>query len=231
METATARRAVRSFVLREGRITPGQQRAIERLWPRFGVDWQPGEAPLDLHALFGNHRPVSLEIGFGNGETLLGLAQAAPEGNFLGVEVHRPGIGRLLRALEEREIPNVRVLRQDALELLRTGLAEATLAAVYLLFPDPWPKQRHHKRRLVTTELVGLLARVLQPDGLFHAASDWPDYADQMLAALGRAGPWFENLAGAGQFFPRPAWRPRTRFEQRGERLGQPARDLAFRRR
>lgn len=211
-------------------MTPSQACAIDRFWPRFGVDWQPG-APLDLPNLFGNPHPVALEIGFGNGETLLTLAQRRPEWNFLGVEVHRPGIGRLLRALEQQSIGNVRVLRGDAVELLRDGLEDASLTAVYLLFPDPWPKRRHHKRRILTGELVIHLARVLQPDGLFHAASDWPDYADQMLAELERASGWFENLAGAGGFIPRPSWRPPTRFEQRGERLGQPVRDLQFRRR
>lgn len=224
------RRTVRSYVLREGRLTPGQTQALERLWPRFGVDWQPG-TPLDLPSLFGKDRPVSLEIGFGSGETLLALAEGNPACGFLGVEVHRPGIGRLLRALEAQELSNVRVLRQDAVALLHDGLAEASLAAVYLLFPDPWPKQRHHKRRILTAALVAELARVLQPGGLFHAASDWPDYAEQMLAELERASPWFENLAGSGQFTPRPSWRPPTRFEQRGERLGHPVRDLSFRRR
>ncbi len=221
---------MRSYVLREGRLTPGQARALERLWPRFGVDWHPGTR-LDLPQLFGNPHPVSLEIGFGNGETLLTLAEANPEGNLLGVEVHRPGIGRLFRELELRGIPNVRVLRQDAVELLRDGLAEASLAAVYLLFPDPWPKQRHHKRRILNAELVAQLARVLQPGGLFHAASDWPDYAEQVLVELEGASHWFENLAGPGRFTPRPSWRPSTRFEQRGERLGHPVRDLQFHRR
>ncbi len=221
-------RTVRSYVLREGRFTRGQQQAFERLWPRYGVEWRP-EARLDPVALFGNHRPVAMEIGFGAGETLVELASTAPERNFLGVEVHRPGIGRLLLELERRALDNVRVMRQDAVEILRHGLIPRCLTAVYLLFPDPWPKKRHHKRRIFNAEFVALLDRVLHPGGLFHAATDWPEYADQMLAHLeGHGG--FENLAGPGRFCARPPWRPLTRFERRGQRLGHSVADLAFRR-
>lgn len=229
-ETPAHFRTVRSYVVRNGRLTAGQERAIERLWPQFGVDRRFG-TPLDLEQVFGNRRPVSLEIGFGNGETLLGLAGARPEENFLGVEVHRPGIGRLLQDLEERAITNLRVLREDAVDLLSTGLPPASLAAVYLLFPDPWPKQRHHKRRILQAGFVESLAQVLRPSGLFLAATDWSDYAGQMLAELEAAADQLENLAGPGQFAPRPAWRPLTRFEQRGLRLGHSVWDLSFRRR
>jgi len=230
-ETAAApRRPVRSFVLREGRLTAGQARAFENLWPHFGVDRQP-DAVLDLPALFGNDRPVVLEIGFGNGESLAAMAAAAPERNFLGVEVHRPGIGHLLLQIERLGLTNVRLLREDAAVLLERGLAAASLAGVNLFFPDPWPKQRHHKRRIVQPTFVARLGRVIAPGGLFHAATDWLPYAEQMLAVLDAADALFENTAGRGRFATGPADRPRTKFECRGERLGHEVRDLIYRRR
>jgi len=229
-ETATApRRPVRSFVLRAGRLTAGQARAFEELWPRFGVDRQP-DAMLDLPALFGNDRPVVLEIGFGNGESLAAMAAAAPERNFLGVEVHRPGIGHLLLQIERRGLTNLRVLREDAVTLLDRALAPASLAGVSLFFPDPWPKKRHHKRRIIQPGFVGRLARVIASGGLFHAATDWQPYAEQMLAVLDAADTLFENTAGRGRFAPGPADRPPTKFERRGERLGHEVRDLIYRR-
>lgn len=222
-------RPVRSFVLREGRLTRAQERAFNELWPRFGVDWQPG-AMLDLPALFGDDRPVHLEIGFGNGETLAELAARHPGRGFLGIEVHRPGVGHLLLALEKRGLTNVRVLRHDAVEVLAQGLPPASLEAVYLFFPDPWPKTRHHKRRILNPELVALLTRVIRPGGLFHAATDWEDYARQMMTVLSEAA-GFVNTAGSGAFSPRPEDRPLTRFERRGRGLGHGVWDLLFRRR
>lgn len=223
-------RPIRSFVLRQGRITPAQVRAFGELWPRFGVDWSPGEM-LDLPALFGNSNPVYLEIGFGNGETLAELAWRHPDRNYLGIEVHRPGVGHLLLEIERRGLTNLRVCRHDAVEILEQGLARASLAGVYLFFPDPWPKQRHHKRRILNPELVHLLARVIQPGGLFHAATDWEHYAEQMLGLLTAAGDLFDNTARPGAFSPRPDTRPLTRFERRGTRLGHQVRDLLFHRR
>lgn len=224
------RRPIRSFVLREGRLTAAQERAFRDLWPRYGVDWSPG-ATLDLAHLFGNDRPVTLEIGFGNGESLAAMAQADPARNWLGIEVHRPGVGHLLLEIERLGLTNLRLVRHDAVEVLARGIAPGALEAVQLFFPDPWPKRRHHKRRILSPERVDLLARVIHPSGLFHAATDWEPYAEQMLATLEAAGEDFENLAGPGRFAPRPASRPLTRFEQRGERLGHRVRDLLFRRR
>jgi tRNA (guanine-N7-)-methyltransferase len=221
-------RPIRSYVLRQGRLTDGQRRAWERLWPRFGVNWTAGTA-LAPAALFGNSRPVRLEIGFGNGETLAALAAAHPERNFLGVEVHGPGVGRLLLTLEQAGLDNVRILRADAAELLRQALPAASLEAVYLLFPDPWPKTRHHKRRIVQPAFLADLVRVLQPGGWLHLATDWQDYASEMLAQLA-AVPELVNQAGPGRFAPRPDWRPPTRFERRGQRLGHGVWDLLFRR-
>jgi tRNA (guanine-N7-)-methyltransferase len=221
-------RPIRSYVLREGRLTAGQDRAFTALWPRWGVEYTG--ASLDLSALFGNDRPVWLEIGFGNGDSLAALAERNPDRNYLGIEVHRPGVGHLLLRLEARALGNVRVLRHDAVEVLSHSLAPASLAGAFLFFPDPWHKRRHHKRRILQPSFVELLARAIRPGGLFHAATDWEDYAQQMLAVL-EASPAFENVAGPGAFSPRPEERPLTRFEERGQRLGHGVWDLLFRRR
>jgi tRNA (guanine-N7-)-methyltransferase len=224
------RRPIRSFVLREGRLTAGQERAFAELWPRWGCDWRPGER-LHLPALFGNARPVVLEIGFGNGESLAQMAAAELGRNFLGLEVHRPGVGHLLLEIERLALTNLRVLRQDAIALLRDGLAPASLAAVHLYFPDPWPKKRHHKRRILQPSFVALVARVLASGGLFHVATDWEPYAEHMLTVLDAADDLFVNSAGRGHYAPRPASRPMTKFERRGERLGHRVRDLIYVRR
>ncbi|MCF7993873.1 MAG: tRNA (guanosine(46)-N7)-methyltransferase TrmB [Chromatiaceae bacterium] len=230
-------RPIRSFVLREGRLTAGQERAFRELWPRFGVDWQPGET-LDPQALFAadppdlsQPRPITLEIGFGNGESLASMAAAAPERDFIGLDVHRPGVGHLLLLLEQQGLTNVRVLRADATALLQSGLPAASLDRVQLFFPDPWPKKRHHKRRIVQPSFVAAVARVLQPGGIFHLATDWTPYADWMLTMIDDANTLFENCTGPGQFSPRPAQRPLTKFERRGQRLGHQVHDLIFRRR
>ncbi len=218
-------RPIRSFVRREGRLTAAQARALETLWPRFGVDWQPHTA-LDPQRLFAADKPLYLEIGFGNGEQLIHLAQSNPEQHYLGLEVHRPGVGQLLLALEREQLHNVRVLCADAMLVLEQGLPAQSLAGVYLLFPDPWSKKRHHKRRIVQPPLVQHLARCVQPGGFVHLATDWEPYAAQMLAVFEAAAPLFVNQAGAGQFSPRPPERILTRFERRGERLGHQVHDL-----
>jgi tRNA (guanine-N7-)-methyltransferase len=229
-----APRPIRSFVLREGRLTAGQERAFRELWPRFGVDWQPGET-LDPAALFpATHpsaRPITLEIGFGNGESLAAMAAAAPTRNFMGLEVHRPGVGHLLLSLEQQGLTNVRVLRADATALLETALPSASLDTIQLFFPDPWPKKRHHKRRIVQPHFVAAVARALRPGGCFHLATDWTPYADWMLSMLEDAADLFENYAGPREFSARPEYRPLTKFERRGERLGHQVRDLIYRRR
>lgn len=222
------RRPIRSYVLREGRLTPGQERAFQRLWPRYGVPFLG--RPLDLGALFGNRRPVCLEIGFGNGEALARMASENPAHNYLGVEVHRPGVGRLLLRIEALGLANVRLLRHDAVELLRDGIADAALDSACLFFPDPWHKRRHHKRRIMNSAFAAELARVIQPGGVFHAATDWEDYARQMLRVL-EAEPGFENCAGAGHFSPGPGQRPRAARNGCGEALGHGVWDLRFRRR
>jgi len=221
-------RAIRSFVTRNGRITPAQERALAVLWPRYGVDFGP--EPLDARALFGREAPRTVEIGFGNGDNLLALAAAHPGRDFLGVEVHRPGVGRLLLGLEERRLANVRVICHDAVEVFERQVAPQSVHEILVLFPDPWPKKRHHKRRLVQEAFVKLATQRLGSAGELRVATDWQPYALQMLEILS-AAPALENLAADGGFVPRPAEREPTRFERRGERLGHEVWDLAFRRR
>ncbi len=218
-------RPIRSFVRREGRMTAAQRRALQELWPRFGLD--SGGVPLDLAACFGHVAPVILEIGFGNGESLLAMAAAQPQTNFIGVEVHRPGVGQLLMLLAERGIGNVRLVCDDAKEFLARQVPDASLHGLQLFFPDPWPKARHHKRRLVQPDFVQLVRRKLRVGGRLHMATDWQHYAEHMLAVMTQA-PGYRNEAGAGQYAARPGHRPLTKFERRGQRLGHGVWDLVF---
>jgi tRNA (guanine-N7-)-methyltransferase len=220
-------RPVRSFVLRAGRLTEGQKRALDELWPLYGID--EGENQLDLEILFGNDHPVIMEIGFGNGDATWQMALAHPEENYLGVDVHRPGVGHLLLKLEENGIGNVRIACEDAVELLRQRIPRDSLAGVRIYFPDPWPKKRHHKRRIIQAPFVGLLAEKIQPAGILHLATDWEQYAEHMLEVMHNSRD-FENLAPDGKVYPKPEWRPATKYEKRGERLGHGVFDLVFRR-
>jgi tRNA (guanine-N7-)-methyltransferase len=221
-------RPIRSFVMRTGRMTTGQARALEDLWPRFGVEYSP--APLDLDALFGRRAPRTLEIGFGNGEHLASLATAHPERDYFGVEVHRPGVGHLLMLAATNNLANVRASTHDAVEVLRDQIALAALDEVLVLFPDPWHKKRHHKRRLIQPPFVELIASRLAPGGVLRLATDWQEYAQQMLEVM-RGNPQFTNLSPGGDWMPRPDERAPTRFEKRGARLGHGVWDLAFGRR
>ena len=207
-------------------MTEGQRRAFERLWPRYGLDHAPSTR-FDHSSIFGNGRPIRLEIGFGNGDVLAAMAAAHPECNYLGIEVYRPGVGQLLLKLERERLENVRLLRCDAVEVLGRVLPQGYLEGVYLLFPDPWPKKRHHKRRIVQPEFLAHLARVIRTGGFLHMATDWKDYARHMLDLL-QAAPEFRNCSTDGTFVPRPLDRPLTRFERRGQRLGQDVWDLLF---
>lgn len=217
-------RRIRSFVRRFGRITPAQQRVLETDWPRYGLDFTA--APVDLDRVFGRRAPRALEIGFGNGEQLLASAVAEPDRDHLGIEVHRPGIGHLLLGAARAGVGNLRVIEHDAVEVLETMIGDATLDEIRVLFPDPWPKARHHKRRLVTAGFVALLAAKLAPGGRLHLATDWAPYAEEMLAAVD-ACPSLRNLAGPGHYAPRPAWRVASRFERRGLGLGHAVFDIA----
>ncbi len=221
------RRAIRSFVVRAGRMTTAQQRAWRDLWPQWGI--VDADAPVDFSTTFGRTAPVTLEIGFGNGESLIALAMAHPERNFVGLEVHPPGVGHLLLRCETECATNVRVVCHDAVEVLQQRVADGTVDEILLYFPDPWPKKRHHKRRIVQPAFVDLVARKLAPGGVFRMATDWEPYAQHMLETAGGC-PALRNESPAGGFVARPDSRPVTRFERRGQRLGHGVWDLAFRR-
>jgi tRNA (guanine-N7-)-methyltransferase len=219
-------RSIRSFVVRAGRMTQAQQRAWIELWPTWGLE--PGDAAIDFGATYGRVAPVTLEIGFGNGESLVALAASHPERNFFGLEVHPPGVGHALLSCEAGGLTNVRVLCQDAVEVLERRVADESLDEVLLYFPDPWPKKRHHKRRIVQPPFVELVARRLRPGGVLRMATDWQPYAEHMLATLSGC-PQLRNESATGDYVERPASRPVTRFERRGQRLGHGVWDLAFR--
>ena len=214
---------IRSYVLRQGRFSRGQQRAYEELLPRFGVAYD--RKPLDLQALFGRPGRVVAEVGSGMGETTARIAAENPDIDYLAIEVHAPGVGSLLRQVEERALANVRVVRHDAVEVLRDMVPEASLAGIHVFFPDPWPKKRHHKRRLVQPEFAALARDRLQPGGYLHVATDWQEYAEHVLAVLS-ATPGLANTAP--DFAPRPATRPETKFERRGLKLGHGVWDVIF---
>ena len=224
----TAGRAghIRSFVRRQGRLSNAQQRHHEQMMGAIGVPYVA--RMLDLDAVFGRRAPKVLEIGFGMGETSAEIAARHPENDYLGVEVHTPGVGSLCKRVAENGLANVRIVQHDAVEVVRDMIAPGSLAGVHVFFPDPWPKKRHHKRRLLQPPFVALLASRLQPGGYIHCATDWEDYAQQMLVVLA-AEPLLEN--SAGDFAARPSGRPQTRFEARGLSLGHAVRELVFRRR
>jgi tRNA (guanine-N7-)-methyltransferase len=218
-------RTVKSYVLRAGRMGTGQMRAFDLYGPRYRVPYQP--ARLDAPALFGRAAPLILEIGFGMGDATAKIAQVRPGDNFLCCEVHEPGVGALLKRCGEEAIDNIRIVQHDAVEVLDHMLGEDSLDGVHIFFPDPWHKSRHHKRRLIQGPFVNRLARHLKPGGYLHLATDWEPYAEQMMQVLS-AEPLLRNTAGAGQFAPKPDYRPLTKFENRGLKLGHGVWDLVF---
>jgi tRNA (guanine-N7-)-methyltransferase len=218
-------RQVKSYVRREGRLTAGQQRALELLWPRFGIDF--GDQLLDLDKLFGRRADKILEIGFGNGDSLWQMASANPDRDYLGIEVHRPGVGHLLHRVEQSGISNVRVMCHDAVEILQQQIADHSLDRVQLFFPDPWHKKKHHKRRILQPAFADLVAKKLTSGGIFHLATDWEHYAQHMLQVL-NGHPRFVNLSASDDYVERPEERPLTKFEQRGHRLGHGVWDLLY---
>lgn len=217
MELPARERRIRSFVLRQGRFTPAQQRAFDQHWARYGLEHSG--SPRDFAALFGRVAPLVLEIGFGNGEQMLHSAQAEPARDFIGVEVHRPGVGRLMNALADAGVGNVRLYNHDAVEVLRDDIAPGALAETRVYFPDPWHKKRHNKRRLVQPEFLALLASRTAVGGRLHLATDWADYAEHMQAVLDAAPAWRKDPHHASPD-ARPPWRTQTHFERRGLRLG-----------
>lgn len=221
------RRDVRSFVLRTGRVTASQNKALEQYWPRYGL--QVVDGALDFERLLGNSRPVVLEIGYGMGDSLLQMAQQEADKNFIGVEVHPPGVGRLINEAARLGLTNLRTYCADALDVLSLCIPDASLERVQLYFPDPWHKKRHHKRRIVQADFARCVASKLRPGGVFHLCTDWVPYAEHMSAVL-RQIPTLENQSTDGDYVVRPAWRPETKFERRGLRLGHEVRDLVYRR-
>ncbi len=222
-DACTAGRAghIRSFVLRQGRVSNAQRRYHDEMMAKVGIPYAP--APLDLDAVCGRRAPRILEIGFGMGETSAAIAEAHPQTDYIGVEVHTPGVGSLCKLIAEKGLANQRIIQHDAVEVLRDMIPERSLDGVHIFFPDPWPKARHHKRRLIQPPLVALLASRLKPGGYIHCATDWENYAEQMLEVLSAV---FCSDGSA----PRPDYRPLTKFEQRGLRLGHGVWDLVFRR-
>lgn len=226
-EQITTRRGVRSFVIRQGRMTDGQKKAYERLWPTYGLTREQGV--IDPRIVFGREAWLNLEIGFGMGRSLVEMAEAAPEQDFIGVEVHLPGVGALLKEVDERGLENVRVYSIDANDVIDLCLPDASLDRVMVFFPDPWPKKKHHKRRLIQHEFVQRLRHKLRVGGILHLATDWENYAEHMLEVMdGSEG--FVNSQEQGGYAPRPEHRPVTKFEKRGENLGHGVWDLLYRR-
>ena len=221
----TLHRPIRSFVLRQGRVSNAQQRAHDNLLPQFGIPYAPQFIALDR--TFGRTAPKVLEIGFGMGETTATIAAQHPENDYLGIEVHTPGVGSLLKAIAERNLANVRIIQHDAVEVLRNMIAADTFDAVHVFFPDPWPKKRHHKRRLLQAEFVALLVTRMKPGAYLHVATDWQEYAEHILDVL-RREPRLANIAD--DYPPRPDYRPQTKFETRGLKLGHGVWDIIFRR-
>ncbi|RYU69093.1 tRNA (guanosine(46)-N7)-methyltransferase TrmB [Aliivibrio finisterrensis] len=220
-------RKIRSFVRREGRLTKGQEGAITECWSNMGIDFV--EQMLDWNEVFGNNNPVVLEIGFGMGASLVEMAKKAPELNFLGIEVHRPGVGACLAAAKEAGVTNLRVMCHDAVEVFESMIPDSSVHTLQLFFPDPWHKARHHKRRIVKAEFAEMIRPKLNSDGIFHMATDWENYAEHMIEVMNVA-PGYENIATDGDFIPRPDERPLTKFEARGHRLGHGVWDIKFRR-
>ena len=220
-------RQIRSFVKREGRLTAGQTRALNQLWPSYGC--QVADGMQSLSTVFARSAETVLEIGFGNGSSLLAMAKQQPELNFIGVEVHRSGVGALLMGMEADEVDNIRIYQEDALEVLKGCIPDQSLSRIQLYFPDPWHKKKHHKRRIVRPDFITLIYNKLKPEGIFHLATDWQDYADYMLQTMDNAS-GFTNLAGVGNVSSKPNYRPTTKFEQRGQKLGHQVSDLLYQR-
>lgn len=218
-------RKVRSFVKREGRLTNGQARALELFWQDMGLEHANGM--IDSQALFGNDNPVVLEIGFGMGKSLVEMAKQSPELNYIGIEVHRPGVGACIALAQEQGVKNLKVYEHDAIEILADCIPDGSLTTVQLFFPDPWHKKKHHKRRIVKPEFVETIRQKLKIGGVFHMATDWENYAECMLEDM-QTAPGFKNLSETNDYIPRPDSRPLTKFEQRGQRLEHGVWDLQF---
>ena len=220
-------RSIRTFVMRAGRMTPAQQKALEQQWPLYGLELADGM--IDYAGLFERDAPTVLEIGFGMGDSLLAMAQAAPELNYIGIEVHKPGVGRLLNNIAKAGLTNLKVYNDDALLVLKECIPDGSLDGIQLFFPDPWHKKKHHKRRMVQPEIAQTFRAKLKLGGCFHMATDWQNYAEHMMEVMS-AAEGYRNAAGEGQYSPQPESRPDTKFQRRGEKLGHGVWDLVFER-
>jgi len=218
-------RTIKSFVKREGRLTKSQLNALDKLWPKFGIDYS--EQQLDLERIFDRTSEKILEIGFGNGDSLWQMANASPEKDFIGIEVHRPGVGHLLHLVETSDNTNLRIISYDAIDVLINQIKNNSLDRIQLFFPDPWHKKKHHKRRIVQDEFANLVAKKLKPGGIFHLATDWENYSEYMQEVLNRNDN-FENLSEDNTFVPKPIERPTTKFETRGKKLGHGVWDMLY---
>ncbi|KXW56013.1 tRNA (guanosine(46)-N7)-methyltransferase TrmB [Ferrovum sp. PN-J185] len=225
MNTMTIGQHIRSYVLRQGRLSTGQQRAIDELFPQWGIQFTQDKGLLSLHEVFNREAPTILEIGFGMGEPTINIAKTFPEKNFIAVDVHGPGIGNILKLIDQENLTNVRIIRHDAVEVLQFLIPPQSLAGVHIFFPDPWPKARHHKRRLIQSSFINNLVNYIQNGGYIHLATDWQDYADQMLEVLSQCTQLKNTTSG---FAVRPDYRPLTKFENRGLKLGHGVWDLLF---
>ncbi|MBL4607804.1 MAG: tRNA (guanosine(46)-N7)-methyltransferase TrmB [Pseudomonadales bacterium] len=221
-------RPIRSFVLRQGRVTESQRRALEQHWENYGLSIADGM--FEAETQFGRLAPLVLEIGFGNGRSLIEMMEHEPEKDFIGIEVHSPGVGSLISGAQQGGLRNLKVYREDAIEVLKQVIPDESLSRVQLFFPDPWHKKKHHKRRIVQPSFAALLRQKLKPGGIFHMATDWQNYAEHMREVMDVA-PGYVNLAGAEGYIPRPSCRPLTKFEQRGHRLGHGVWDMMYERR
>ena len=218
-------RTIKSFVRREGRLTKSQRHALEHFWHKYGIDYSPEK--LDLEKIFGRRAPTVVDIGVGTGDTTLKHALLHPENNYLAIDVHRPGIGHLLNQLELNNIKNIKVVNHDVIQVLDEQISDHTLSQIFIFFPDPWPKKRHHKRRLINKSMLNLIKNKLAWNGRLHIATDWSDYAEH-ISELCKNDPDLNNLSGKDHFAPRPAWRTNTRYEARGERLSHRVYDFCF---
>ena len=224
-DSLAVKKSIKSYVKREGRLTKSQLYGLDNYWIKYGIEYSPKK--INFEEIFESYKPLILDIGFGSGESTINHAISHPENNYLAVEVHRPGIGRLLNKIEENTLTNIKIIKHDVIDILREQIPDCSLTQIFIFFPDPWPKKRHHKRRLINGELIKLIKKKLVMHGRLHIATDWEDYANYIME-IGNADSELINLAGYNNYSPRPEWRIETRFEHRGKKLEHNVWDLCY---
>ena len=224
-DSLAVKKSIKSYVKREGRLTKSQLYGLDNYWIKYGIEYSPKK--INFEEIFESYKPLILDIGFGSGESTINHAISHPENNYLAVEVHRPGIGRLLNKIEENTLTNIKIIKHDVIDILREQIPDCSLTQIFIFFPDPWPKKRHHKRRLINKELIKLIKKKLVMHGRLHIATDWEDYANYIME-IGNADSELINLAGHNNYSPRPEWRTETRFEHRGKKLEHNVWDLCY---